>query len=51
MDFLGFVDWRAVNRRFCVVMWLVAVVLALVLLAHTGSPSAAVHHIYASPRR
>jgi hypothetical protein len=51
MGFLGFVDWRAVNRRFCALMWLVVAVLVVVLLAHTGSTSVAVHHISSSPKR
>jgi hypothetical protein len=31
MGNLGFVDWRAVNVRFCVLMWAIAVALALVI--------------------
>jgi hypothetical protein len=34
-------DWRAIHRRFCVLVWLVALVLAMVILLHVvRSPSA-----------
>jgi hypothetical protein len=40
---LGFVNWRNVNRYFCTVMWLLAIVLALVVLTHLFHASAAGH--------
>jgi hypothetical protein len=40
---LGFVNWRTVNRYFCALMWLVAVVLALVVLTHLVSATPAAH--------
>jgi hypothetical protein len=43
-----FVDWRRVNVRFCWLMWIVAAVLAMVVLAHTGGgaggDASSVHH-------
>lgn len=45
MGGLGFVNWRRVNFRFCVLMWSVAVALSLVILAHLVGPfGAASHH-------
>ena len=40
---LGFVNWRSVNRAFCCLMWGIALVLAIVVLAHTGAGAVA-HH-------
>jgi hypothetical protein len=40
---LGFVNWRSVNRYFCALMWLVAIVLALILLSHLGHTAPAAH--------
>jgi hypothetical protein len=40
---LGFVDWRSVNRYFCVLMWFVAFVLALIVLTHLGHTAQAAH--------
>ncbi len=31
---LGFVNWRSVNAYFCLLMWLVAVILAVIVLGH-----------------
>jgi hypothetical protein len=41
---LSFVNWRSVNRGFCCVMWGIVLVLAVVVLAHTGNGGAA-HHM------
>lgn len=35
---LGFVNWRAVNLRFCVLMWAVALSLSAVILIHLAGP-------------
>jgi hypothetical protein len=40
-----FVDWRSVNARFCGLMWLLALVLALVVLVHALPSEPAVHHV------
>jgi hypothetical protein len=41
---LGFVNWRIVNAQFCLLMWVAAAVLALVILMHVApTPSSAVH--------
>ena len=40
---LLFVNWRSVHRAFCGVMWLIAVVLAVVVLAHIGMPAQSAH--------
>jgi hypothetical protein len=41
---LQFVNWRSVNAAFCAIMWMVAFVLAVVIVVH-GLPSApSVHH-------
>jgi hypothetical protein len=37
---LGFVNWHTVNVRFRFVMWMLAVVLAIVVLAHVVPSSA-----------
>jgi hypothetical protein len=42
-----FVDWRSVNARFCGLMWIIALVLAIVILANVGNPSGDTQH---SPR-
>jgi hypothetical protein len=41
---LLFVNWRSVHRAFCGVMWVIAVVLAVVVLAHVGMPAESSHH-------
>jgi hypothetical protein len=40
---LGFVNWRTVNRYFCVLMWVVAIVLALIVLTHLVHAAPAAH--------
>jgi len=43
---LGFVNWRVLNARFCLAMWIIAAVLAWVLLMHlVRSPGGTVHHV------
>jgi hypothetical protein len=37
---LGFVNWHSVNVRFRFLMWMVALVLAIVVLAHVVPSSA-----------
>jgi hypothetical protein len=45
MNRLMFVDWHAVNTAFVLLCWLLAVVLAVVLLVGTaGAPTAAHTH-------
>jgi hypothetical protein len=41
-----FVDWHAVNAMFCGVMWLLALVLALMIIGHhlSGAPAPPLHH-------
>jgi hypothetical protein len=52
MGFLGFVNWRSVSVRFTVLMWMLAGVLAVVVLMHIGHPTpAAHHHVVATARR
>lgn len=41
---LLFVNWRSVHRGFRGVMWVIAVVLAVVVLAHVGMPAGSGHH-------
>ena len=41
---LLFVNWRSVHRGFCGVMWVVAVVLAVVVLVHVAMPAESAHH-------
>jgi hypothetical protein len=36
MGWLAFVNWSSVNRRFCALMWIVALALAVVVLVHVG---------------
>jgi hypothetical protein len=43
MQPLGFVNWRHVNRYFCVFMWTVVLVLALVVLSHLSDTGAVSH--------
>jgi hypothetical protein len=40
---LAFVNWRTVNRYFCAVMWLVAFVLALIVITHLVHATHAAH--------
>ncbi len=42
---LAFVNWRVVNEHFCTLMWVIAVVLAVVVLTHLGGSSADAHHV------
>lgn len=41
---LLFVNWRSVHRGFCGLMWVIAVILAVVLLAHAALPAGSGHH-------
>ena len=41
---LLFVNWRSVHHGFCGVMWVIAVVLAVVVLAHVGTAAESAHH-------
>jgi hypothetical protein len=47
---LGFVDWRSVNRLFCGLIWMVALVLALIVIAHLNTGPDSVRHV-ALPNR
>ena len=45
MGLLEFVNWRAVDARFCLLMWIAAAFLAWVILIHVApSPGGAAHH-------
>jgi hypothetical protein len=41
---LLFINWRSVHRGFCGVLWVIAVVLAVVVLSHIGMPAESGHH-------
>jgi len=42
---LAFVNWRVVNNHFRTLMWVIAVVLAIIVLVHLGGgASAPAHH-------
>jgi hypothetical protein len=47
---LLFVNWRRVHARFCVIMWIIAVILAAVVIAHLAAPSDAANHAAATVR-
>ena len=38
---LLFVNWRRIHQRFCLLVWLVAMALVVVILAHFAAASAA----------
>ena len=38
---LLFVNWRHIHQRFCLLVWLVAMALVVVILAHFAAASAA----------
>jgi hypothetical protein len=44
MNLLAFVNWQSVHAMFCVLMWVLVIVLALVLLIHGSAAGALVHH-------
>jgi hypothetical protein len=39
-----FVDWRKVNARFCGLIWLIAAMLAIVILVNVGKAPARTEH-------
>jgi hypothetical protein len=41
---LLFVNWRSVHAVFCGLMWVIAVVLAVVVLSHTALSPGPAHH-------
>jgi hypothetical protein len=45
---LRFVDWHAVNTYFCVAMWLLVAVLAIVIVGHVVHAGVVVGHVAAS---
>jgi hypothetical protein len=48
---LGHINWRRVHTGFCLLMWVVAVVLAGLLVTHlVPSSAAAAHHVIRPPR-
>ena len=47
---LLFVNWRRVHARFCVIMWIIAVILAAVVIAHLAAPADAANHAAATVR-
>ena len=50
MSPLAFVNWRSVQVRFCLLMWLLVCALTIVILAHTGDAGAG-HHVTAATAR
>jgi len=42
-------DWNAIHRRFCVLLWLVAIGLAMVILLHFAERSPACASTAAAP--
>jgi hypothetical protein len=47
---LLFVNWRRVHAGFCAVMWIVAVILAIIVLAHVAVAADAAHHVTSNMR-
>ncbi len=47
---LLFVNWRSVHAGFCVVMWIVAAILAVIVLVHVAMLADAGHHATANMR-
>jgi hypothetical protein len=43
MSPFGFVNWRQMNTRFCVAMWLLVVVLVVIILGHVAHDAPAAH--------
>jgi hypothetical protein len=41
MEPLFFANWRMIHQRFCLLLWLVAMALVVVILAHFVAASAA----------
>jgi hypothetical protein len=41
---LLFVNWRSVHAGFCAVMWIVAAILAIIVIVHMAVPADAAHH-------
>jgi hypothetical protein len=44
MSPLGFVNWRQMNTYFCLTMWLIAIVLAVIILGHIAHAAPATGH-------
>jgi hypothetical protein len=40
---LLFVNWRRVHAMFCGLMWIIAVILAVVVIIHTALPAESAH--------
>jgi hypothetical protein len=40
---LLFVNWRRVHAMFCWLMWIIAAILAVVVIVHAALPAGAVH--------
>lgn len=47
---LLFVNWRSVHARFCAVMWIVAAILAIIVIVHLVVPADAAHHAASNVR-
>ena len=47
---LLFVNWRSVHARFCAVMWIVAAILAIIVIVHVLVPPDAAHHAASNVR-
>jgi hypothetical protein len=41
---LLFVNWRSVHAMFCGLMWIIAVILAVVVIVHVALSADTVHH-------
>jgi hypothetical protein len=41
---LLFVNWRSVHTMFCALMWVLAAVLAIIVIVHLAVPADAVQH-------
>ena len=45
-----FVNWRSVHKGFCAVMWIVATILAVIVIAHVAVPPDAAYHASSNVR-
>jgi|GEM_PF-6054358 len=50
MSPLLFANWRRINKLFCAVMWLVAIILGLIILAETTSAKLPIPAVHQMPR-
>jgi hypothetical protein len=45
---LAFVNWRTVNTYFCVVIWLLVAILAMIIIGHIAHDAPAAAHAAAA---